>query len=100
MRSIMAACEDADFPAEISLVLSNRPNSEGLDTAKQAGISTEMVDHKAYETREAFEYEIQRRLKNYEIDLIVLAGFMRILTGSFVEKWPDQMINIHPSLHT
>ncbi len=98
MRSIMAACEDADFPAEISLVLSNRPNSEGLDTAKQAGISTEMVDHKAYETREAFEDEIQRRLEKYKIDLIVLAGFMRILTGSFVEKWPDQMINIHPSL--
>tara|TARA_R110001592_G_scaffold3525_34_gene20237 strand:- start:8890 stop:9489 length:600 start_codon:yes stop_codon:yes gene_type:complete len=98
MRSIMAACAQADYPAEISMVLSNRADSKGLAFAKENGIPTEYVDHKAYETREEFEDEIQDRLKNYDIDLIVLAGFMRILTGSFVEQWPDQIINIHPSL--
>lgn len=98
MRSIMRACEYPDFPAEISVVLSNRPNSEGLDLANQAGIPTEVVDHKQYDTREAFEDEIQERLQNYDVDMIVLAGFMRILTASFVEQWPDQIINIHPSL--
>ncbi len=98
MRSIMEACAQEDYPAEICLVLSNRPNAGGIDLAKDAGIPTEIVDHKDFETREDFEDEISERLENYEIDLIVLAGFMRILTASFVEKWPDQMINIHPSL--
>ncbi len=97
-RSIMEACALEDYPAEICLVLSNRPNAGGIDLAKDAGIPTEIVDHKDFETREDFEDEISERLENYEIDLIVLAGFMRILTASFVEKWPDQMINIHPSL--
>jgi len=98
MHSIMKACEDASYPAEISVVLSNKAEAEGLEIAKKAGITTEIVDHTAYETREDFEDEIQERLQNYDIDLIVLAGFMRILTASFVEQWPDQIINIHPSL--
>lgn len=98
MRSIMDACAQDDYPAQICLVLSNRPNAGGIDLAKSAGIPTEIVDHKDFETREDFEDEMSERLENYDIDLIVLAGFMRILTASFVEKWPDQMINIHPSL--
>ena len=98
MHSIMKACEDPSYPAEISVVLSNKAEAEGLEIAKKAGIATEIVDHTAYETREDFEDEIQERLQNYDVDLIVLAGFMRILTASFVEEWPDQIINIHPSL--
>lgn len=98
MHSIMKACEDASYPAEISVVLSNKAEAEGLQIAKKAGIATEVVDHTAYNAREDFEDEIQERLQNYDIDLIVLAGFMRILTASFVEEWPDQIINIHPSL--
>ena len=98
MHSIMKACEDSSYPAEISVVLSNKAEAEGLEIAKKAGIATEIVDHTAYETREDFEDEIQERLQNYDVDLIVLAGFMRILTASFVEEWPDQIINIHPSL--
>lgn len=98
MRSIMRACEDENFPAEIVLVFSNRPDAGGLKLAQDAGIPTEMVDHKNYQGREAFEAEIRACLLKYDIDLIVLAGFMRILTPSFVEEWPNQIINIHPSL--
>lgn len=98
MLSILKACEDPNFPAEVVLVLSNRPDAKGLEAAKSAGIPTEVVDHKDFDSREDFEDEIQERLDHYDIDLIVLAGFMRILTASFVEQWPDQIINIHPSL--
>ncbi len=80
------------------MVLSNRPSAQGLISAQKAGIATEVVDHKDYDSREDFEDEIQDRLENYDIDLIVLASFMRILTSNFVENWPDRMINIHPSL--
>lgn len=98
MLSIMRACKDPDFAAEISVVLSNRPDAQGLKTAKDAGIATEIVDHKKFKTREEFEEEITKRLKYYEFDIIVLAGFMRILTDSFVKKFPRKIINIHPSL--
>ena len=98
MRSIMKACEDENFPAQIELVLSNSPDAKGLDFAKNNNIPTEIVDHKQYDTRENFEDEILNRLKKYDIDLIVLAGFMRILTPHFVEKYPNKIINIHPSL--
>lgn len=98
MLSILKACEDSDFPAEISVVLSNRPDAQGIETAKTYGIATEVVDHKLFDTRESFENMMLSCLGNHEIDLIILAGFMRILTPHFVEKWPDKIINIHPSL--
>lgn len=98
MLSILEACQKPDFPAEIILVLSNRPDAAGLEIAKNAGIPTEIVDHKVYKNREEFESKISSRLTQHNIDLIILAGFMRILTASFVEQWPEKMINIHPSL--
>lgn len=98
MRSIVEACEDPTFPAEVSVVLSNRPNAEGLRFASSNDIPTETVDHKKFDSRENFEAEVSKSLESYEIDLIILAGFMRVLTPSFVEKWPDKIINIHPSL--
>lgn len=98
MLSILEACKNTDYPAEIVLVLSNRPDAQGLVSAKNAGIQTEVVDHTQFESREDFEDEIQDRLEKYDIDLIVLAGFMRVLTEGFVTQWPDRMINIHPSL--
>ncbi len=98
MLSILEACKDPNFPAEISLVLSNRPDAAGIDLAKNAGIHTEIVDHKNYDSRESFEEAVLNRLGNYDIDLIVLAGFMRVLTPYFIEKWADKVINIHPSL--
>lgn len=98
LQAIVDACNNTNFPAEISLVLSNRPDAKGLDIAKIESIPYEIVDHKNFETREKFEAEMQTRLQNYEIDLIVLAGFMRVLTPFFIDAWPQKIINIHPSL--
>lgn len=98
LRAIIEACKDLNFPAEISVVLSNRPDAGGIVLAQKSGIKTEIVDHKNYKNRESFEAEIQARLENHDVDLIILAGFMRILTASFVKKWLDKMVNIHPSL--
>ncbi len=98
MLSILEACKSDDFPAEIVLVLSNRPDAQGLLIAQNAGIPTEIVDHTEYDDRHSFEVELTERLEKYDVDLIILAGFMRILTPFFVEGWPNKIINIHPSL--
>lgn len=98
MLSIMKACEEPDFPAQISVVLSNRPDALGLKTAADAGIATESVDHKNYDTRESFENELLARLENHDVDLIILAGFLRVLTPVFIRKWEGRILNIHPSL--
>jgi phosphoribosylglycinamide formyltransferase-1 len=98
MRAIIESCKNPNFPAQVVMVLSNRPDAAGITFAKECGIPTEIVDHKSYPSREAFEIEISNRLKNHEIDFIVLAGFLRVLTASFIEQWPHKIINIHPSL--
>lgn len=98
MQTLAEACQDAGFPGEIVVVLSNRPDAAGLAYAQSAGIPTECVDHKLYGSREDFEREIQKRLAQYSIDYIILAGFMRVLTAGFVNLWPGKIINIHPSL--
>jgi phosphoribosylglycinamide formyltransferase-1 len=98
MASLIAASKEADFPTEIALVLSNRPDAPGLATAKAQGINVAAVDHKIYAGREAFESSLQKMLEAHRIDFICLAGFMRLLTPSFVTHWEGRMINIHPSL--
>ena len=98
MTSLIAAAQDADFPAEIALVLSNRPDAAGLATASAKGIATAAIDHKLHPGREAFEAEMQKVLEVHRIDFICLAGFMRLLTASFVERWTGRMINIHPAI--
>jgi phosphoribosylglycinamide formyltransferase-1 len=98
MRSLIEAARAPDFPAEIALVASNRPEAPGLAVAKQAGIATAAVDHKIYAGREEFEVSLQKLLDIHRIELICLAGFMRMLTASFVERWSERMINIHPAL--
>lgn len=98
LQALIDACSADDFPAEIVMVLSNRPDAFGLQRAKDAGIPAITVDHKDFDTRSAFEDAMQKQLENYSIDLICLAGFMRLLEASFVNKWRDRMINIHPSL--
>ena len=98
MLSILEACEDHDYPARPVVVFSNRPDAAGLKVAQEKNIPTEIVDHKAYASREAFEEEVSQRLDNYDVDLITLAGFMRVLSDEFVEKWPERIVNIHPSL--
>ena len=98
MSSLIAAARNPDFPAQIALVLSNRPDAPGLATAKSQGIATAAVDHKIYAGREAFEASLQAMLDTHRIDFICLAGFMRLLTPGFVEHWRGRMINIHPAI--
>jgi phosphoribosylglycinamide formyltransferase 1 len=98
MVSLIEAARAPDFPAEIALVLSNRPNAAGLERAKEAGIATCVIDHKAHSTREDFEQAMDAALAEHDIAFICLAGFMRVLTDGFVERWAGRMVNIHPSL--
>lgn len=98
LQALIDSCARADFPARIAVVISNRPGAAGLDRAKQAGIPVETVDHRLFSGREDFESALDATLRRYPVDLVCLAGFMRILTAGFVEKWPDRIINIHPSL--
>lgn len=98
MQALIAACRTAGFPAEIALVLSNNPAAPGLATAAQAGIPTKVIDHRSYGDRAAFDAAIDEALRQAGVELVCLAGFMRLLTDGFVEAWRDQMINIHPSL--
>lgn len=98
MVSLIEAAFDPDFPAEIALVLSNRPEAAGLARARQAGIEAKAIDHKTYASREAFDSVLHEELTAAGIELVCLAGFMRIFSAGFVEAWAGRMINIHPSL--
>ncbi len=98
MRNLVEAARAPDYPAEIALVLSNRPEAEGLAYAKAQGIPTAAVDHKIYAGREEFEKSAQILLDLHRIELICLAGFMRLLTPGFVRAWERRLINIHPAL--
>ena len=98
MQALVDATRADDFPAEIVLVLSNRPEAPGLAWAASHGLATLAIDHKAYASREAFEAALQQALDTAKIELVALAGFMRLMTPGFVERWRDRMINIHPSL--
>jgi phosphoribosylglycinamide formyltransferase-1 len=98
MLSLMAAAKQPDYPAEIALVLSNKLDAPGLATARDAGIAAVALSHKDHESREAFERAMQAVLEEHNIDLICLAGFMRLLTPWFVGQWQGRMLNIHPAL--
>jgi len=98
MTSLIAAAKDPSFPAEIALVLSNRPKAPGLATARENGVTTVAIDHNHHLSREDFERAMQEVLEAHGIELVCLAGFMRILTAWFVERWTGRMINIHPAL--
>jgi phosphoribosylglycinamide formyltransferase-1 len=99
MAALIEAAKDKSYPAEIVLVLANRPDAGGLATASAAGIATEVVDHTKYgKDRAAFETALQAALAKHRIDIVCLAGFMRLLTADFVNQWPERLINIHPAL--
>src|SRR5580698_7953004 len=98
MAALIAAARAPDFPAEIALVLSNKSNAAGLAFARQAGVATAAVDHKIYAGRDEFEGSMQAMLDIHRIELICLAGFMKILSAPFVTRWQGRIINIHPSL--
>jgi formyltetrahydrofolate-dependent phosphoribosylglycinamide formyltransferase len=99
MAALLAAAADPAYPAEIALVLSNRADAAGLLRARDAGVPTAVVESRGFgRDREAFEAAVQRQLEAHGIELVALAGFMRVLTEGFVARWTGRMINIHPSL--
>jgi phosphoribosylglycinamide formyltransferase-1 len=99
MLALIEAAQDPGYPAEIALVVSNEPAAEGLARATAAGIATEVVDHRPFgKDREAFERALQRVLEMSRIEIVCLAGFMRLLTPWFVRQWHGRLINIHPAL--
>lgn len=98
LQALIDACADDDFPARIALVISNNPGVKGLERAEKAGIATKVINHREYDSREAFDDQLNEALSGCGAKLICLAGFMRILDARFVNKWRNRMLNIHPSL--
>src|SRR5215470_11560604 len=99
MAALIAAARSPDYPAEITVVLSNRPDAGGLRRASADGIPTAVVDHSGFgRDREAFERAVQILLEAHRIDIVCLAGFMRLLTPWLVSRWSGRMMNIHPAL--
>ena len=98
MTALIEAAQAPDYPAEIAVVISNRPDALALETATERGVPAVCVDHKVFDTRELFEQQLDRALRADKIDIICLAGFMRILSPWFVGRWEGRILNIHPSL--
>ena len=98
MQAFVDACASGQLDASISVVISNKPDAAGLQRAADAGIATCCVDHREYDSREAFDQALVNRLANYPVDLVILAGFMRILTPVFITAFSGRLLNIHPSL--
>ncbi|HKT20247.1 MAG TPA: phosphoribosylglycinamide formyltransferase [Stellaceae bacterium] len=98
LQSLIAACAAPGFPAEITLVISNRADAAGLALAAEAKIPAAVIPHRDYPSREAFEAALTAALEKAGIELVCLAGFMRLLTPGFVSRWRDRLVNIHPSL--
>ena len=98
LGSNMQALLEAKLPCQIAAVISNREDVPGLETARMHGIPTTVIPHKNYPDRAAFDAALAETIEHYEADLVVLAGFMRILTAGFVERYRGKLINIHPSL--
>ena len=98
MAALIDSCRNPQYPAEVALVLSNRPDAAGLTTAREADIPTKVIEHGNYENREAFDAAMTDILAANSVRLICLAGFMRLLSTEFCRRWWDKIINIHPSL--
>jgi phosphoribosylglycinamide formyltransferase-1 len=98
MRALIEAAARPDFPAAIVLVLSNLAGAGGLEFARERGIETAVVPHRDYPDRETFDNAMQVRLEAANVEIVCLAGFMRLLSPAFAERWAGRMLNIHPSL--
>jgi phosphoribosylglycinamide formyltransferase-1 len=98
MEAIVKAAQNEAWPAKIAAVISNRPEAGGLDFAKSHGIETAVLDHRSFKDRASFDAKLVELIDSYKPDLVVLAGFMRILTGDFVRHYEGRLLNIHPSL--
>ena len=98
LQAIIDAIAEGTLEAEIRCVISNRASAYGLERARQAGITTRVIDHRLYDSRESFDTALQQEIDQFLPDLVVLAGFMRILTTEFVRHYRGRILNIHPSL--
>ena len=98
MEALIAARDAGQLPVNIAAVISNRPDAKGLETAAKAGITAHFIDHKAFAGREAFDAALAECIDQFNPDLVVLAGFMRILSEGFVRHYAGRLMNIHPSL--
>jgi phosphoribosylglycinamide formyltransferase-1 len=98
LAALIDACATPASSSEIALVVSNRAHAAGLQHAVAAGIAAKIIDHRGFEAREAFEHAVTAALEASDIQLICLAGFMRLLSPWFTERWRDRVLNIHPSL--
>ena len=98
LQALIEACRDPGMPAEIVLVVSNRADAAGLGRAAAAGIATRTIDHRSFADRAGFDAALDRCLREADVELIYLAGFMRLFTAGFVTAWRDRLVNIHPSL--
>ena len=98
MEALVKAAQRLDYPAEIVLVISNNPDAGGLAKAKRFGVPTEIINHRDFKTRKSFEKVLDQTLQDHNVDLVCNAGFMRLLTPYFVNRWLGRQLNIHPSL--
>jgi phosphoribosylglycinamide formyltransferase-1 len=98
LQAIIDRCQDGSLAAEIAVVITNNPGAGALDRASAAGISTLCINHRDFTEREDFDNAVVKALQDAEVELVVLAGFMRIITQTFIDAFPDRVINIHPAL--
>lgn len=98
LQALMDAASDPDFPAEIKLVVSNKPGVKSLERAAGAGVEAKVIDHTEFDDRSAFERSLDTEFRAAGCEIVCLAGFMRILTDDFVGEWSGRLLNIHPSL--
>jgi phosphoribosylglycinamide formyltransferase-1 len=98
MQALVAAASDPAYPVEIVLVLSNKPNAAGLAFASDHKIATAVIDHRTFDGRQEFEVALDAELVRHDVELVCLAGFMRVLTEWFINRWTGRLINIHPAL--
>jgi phosphoribosylglycinamide formyltransferase-1 len=98
LQTIIDRCQDGTLAAEIAIVISNNPDAGALDRADRAGVATLCINHRLFPDREEFDHAVVRALQDAQVDLVVLAGFMRIITPTFIAAYPEKIINIHPAL--
>ncbi|PRX25144.1 formyltetrahydrofolate-dependent phosphoribosylglycinamide formyltransferase [Paraburkholderia sp. BL18I3N2] len=98
MEAIVRACSNEAWPAQVAAVIANRPDAAGLAFAASHGIATAVVDHRQFPDRDSFDAALAKEIDSFAADLVVLAGFMRVLTAGFVDHYAGRMLNVHPSL--
>jgi phosphoribosylglycinamide formyltransferase 1 len=98
MSALIAAAKRADYPAEIVCVIANRPNAGGVGIAAGEGVPSQVIDHKAFDSKADFEAALAAALDAHGVEIIALAGFMRVLSADFIARYPGRILNIHPSL--